>query len=185
MPTDIYGLVIWWESHRNLHTATSPIIAGPILALDSHCDLLFKWTNLSWMGFLALWAGKDYLKTAAEWTFTVLFSVNCTWTLLGTLEELVFMGSGHFVPLHAAACCKGSKYSLLSSDLLFLSLTTVFCLLFLPDSSWSHWLFLWGVHISKTSFVHWPGRWERPSQCLNKERTAMWAQPLLALETLH
>lgn len=64
-----------------------------------------------------------------------LYSVNCTCTLLGTLEELVFMGSGHFVPLGAVACCKGSKYSLLSSAVLLLSLTTAFRLLFLPDSS--------------------------------------------------
>lgn len=40
------------------------------------------------------------------------------------------MGSGHFAPFCAVACCKKSKYSLLSSDLLLLSLTTVFFLLF-------------------------------------------------------
>lgn len=49
---------------------------------------------------------------------STIFSVNCTCTLLGTLEDLVFAGSGHFIALHAVACCKGSKYFLVSSGLL-------------------------------------------------------------------
>lgn len=181
MLIDIYGLVTWWESHRHLPTATPPITAGPTLALESHCHLLFKWTNLYWMDFLALWAGKYYLENAAEWSSMALLSVNCTCTLLRTLKEVVFMASGHFAPFCAVACCKKSKYSLLSSDLLLLSLTTVFFLLFLPDSSWFHCLFLWGVQVSKTRFVHSPGRGEQISQYSNKDRIVMWAQLLLGI----
>lgn len=118
MPIDIYGLVTWWESHCHLHTATSPITAGLVLALESHHRLLSKWTNLSWMGFLALWASKHYcikLKTAAEWACMALFSVNCTCTLPETPKEVVFMDNGHFVPLSAVDSYKDFIFSLLST----------------------------------------------------------------------
>lgn len=135
-------------------TDTSPIAAGPILALQSHFHLLFQWTNLSWMDLPAHRTGKDYLKAAAEWTSTALLSVNCTCTLLGTLEELV---SWAVCSLHPAGCSKASKHTLLSSDLFLVSVAPFPCPALSSRSLLIPVALLWGWQVSKTSFLHWPG----------------------------
>lgn len=105
-----------------------------------------------------------------------LLSVNCTCTLLGTLEGLVAWA---VCSLHPSACCKASKHTPLSSDLLSVVLAPVFTLFYLSDSSWSHWLF-YGDGRSQTQALFTLFT-QRASQCLNKERTTMGAQPLLAI----
>lgn len=141
MPIDIYGLVTWWESHCHLHIATSPITAGLILALESH-HLLSKWTNLSWMAFLALGASKHCcvkLKTAAEWSCMAVFSVNYTRTLPETPKELVFRDGDHFVPLSAVNSYKSFIFFLLSTYFFSFSQLSFGCFCFhtaLPGSFW-------------------------------------------------
>lgn len=110
------------------------------------------------------------------YSIEALLLKNCTCALPGTPKEFVFTDSSHFVPLSAVEYCKGSKISLLSTCLLLLS---QHCILVTPSSdTWTCWLFLWGLQVLTSSFVHCSAR-EETISAASKERMKMWSHPLL------
>lgn len=132
-------------------------------------------------GFSCSWSKQTLLRKAQDSSRMVLYgSVFCELHPHSSRDTQGACLQGRW-PFCSLKCCKQlQKFHLLSAlYLFFFFLTTVFWLLLLPYSS--SWLFLGGVQVSETIFVQWPSRWERASQCLNKERTEMWAQPWLGI----
>lgn len=128
-------------------TDTFLITAGTILALQSNFHLLFHGQTLDGFTCPLNW---QRLPQDSSRVDLYGFAVNCTCTLLGTLEELVAWA---VCSLHPAACCKASKHTLLSSDFELFALLSLPCFIFQIVLG-PIWLLYGEWQLSIASFAH-------------------------------